>query len=126
MEMLPLTLAAFDAESAAFDRDVARTGEIDVFCSASDWCLPAHHAFGPAREAWIFRGDHGWLALMRARLSDGTRVLQPLEAVWGLSTPCIGAAPAALAGDVADLLASREAAWDLAVLTGLVPSGAMW
>lgn len=125
-DMRPLTLEALDAKSAAYDRDVGRTGEIDACCSSSAWVIPAHQAFGGHRKPWIFHGDCGWLALARADQADGTRILQPLEPVWGLASPCIGGAPAPLATEVADLLASREEEWDLAVLTGLVPGGALW
>lgn len=126
MGMRPLTLEEFDARSAEFDRDVLRTGGIDAFCSASDWIVPAHHAFGPDREPWIFRGGAGWLALMRARQPDGARVLQPLEPAWGLASPCVGGAPAALAAAIVDLLRARAGEWDLLLLTGLVPGGALW
>jgi hypothetical protein len=126
MAMLPVSFEALDAASAAFDHDVARTPGIDPSCSASDWVIPAHQAFGAGREDWIFRGGAGWVALMRARLEDGTRALQPLEAVWGFASPCIGAEPDALAADLAALLDSRGREWDLALLTGMVPDSSVW
>jgi hypothetical protein len=126
MDTQSLSFEAFEAQSAAYDRDVAGTAGIDGCCSASDWIIPAHHAFAPGREAWIFRGDHGWLALARNRQRDGMRVLLPLEPVWGFASACIGGAPRALAADVVDLLGSRAKEWDALLLTGLAPGSPLW
>ena len=88
--MRALGLDDLDAESAAFDAEVARCADIDHFCSSSDWGLPAAQALMPDREPFIRAGDHGWLAMMAARHPVGI-VLEPLEAMWALGCPLVAA-----------------------------------
>ena len=116
-----LTFEQLDAASAAFDHDVLRSDDLDRFCSASDWVLPAARTLMPPTEPWIRRGEHGWLALVRHTESRHT-VLQPLESLWGLACPLVGGEPglAALAHEAAAIL-GVEAADDVLALSGLVP-----
>src|SRR5690606_36982962 len=89
--MHALTPRELSAEAARFDAAALATPEIDSFCSALAWSLSAHEAFAPQRELVLRRADAGYIALALAHDLDGTRVLQPLEAIWGLGSPVVGA-----------------------------------
>lgn len=119
--MEPLDLAAFDAAADDFDAAVLRSRGIDHFCSSSAWILPAHHALMPPREPWLRRGEQGWVALAH-RTEGHVRYLQPLEAMWGLASPLLGAGDDV---EVRDLVAEFAAAcfadpsWNLLLLSGV-------
>jgi CelD/BcsL family acetyltransferase involved in cellulose biosynthesis len=98
--MIPLSLSDLERESASYDARVAESPDIDHFCSSSDWSLPAASGLLPGRAPWIRRGDHGYAALMVAEHAWGP-LLQPLEAMWGLGCPLVGADPVALALELA-------------------------
>lgn len=117
--MEALTLEAFERASDEFDLAVRQSRDIDLFCSASDWIIPAHHAFSPRREPWLWRGDAGFAAFMCATESSGARVLQPLEPAWGFACPIIGAEPALIARDVVATFAAQPEL-DAMLITGLV------
>ncbi|HEX2568868.1 MAG TPA: GNAT family N-acetyltransferase [Polyangia bacterium] len=128
--MEPLDLAAFDAVADEYDRAVARSRDLDHFCSSSAWILPAHEALMPPREPWLRRGEHGWVALARAA-EGNVRYLQPLEAMWGLASPLVGAGDGGGPGpgDVVEVcgLAAEfaaacfaDAGWNLLLLSGVL------
>jgi hypothetical protein len=62
-------------------------------------------------------GDAGLVALA-CRVRDGARIIESLEATWGLGSPLIGRNPDALAGALLAILAARSD-WDLAIVPGL-------
>lgn len=117
--MEALELAEFDRRSAHFDALVAQTPDIDHFCTSTDWILPAARALMPPRSPWLFRGDHSWIALMRAQHPEGWYYLEPLESMWGLACPVVGADPARTATELSGLLTGHERSWSLCVLSGL-------
>lgn len=104
--MTELTLAELDRESPAFDRAVLASGDIDHFCSSTDWGVPAAEALLPGRPTLIARLEGGYLAMAQASHPGGT-VLQPLEAMWGLGCPVVGADAFGLARQIASLLERR-------------------
>ena len=60
---------------------VDRQRGIDRFCSRSEWILPFHLAFRPAREIHVYRRGDSWLALAadqrhRDRAQQHTRYRQ--------------------------------------------------
>ena len=115
-------LAALRDAPDAFDDAVAASPDIDRFCSSSAWILAAHDALMGERDPWIWRADHGWLALARRRRDDGGVVFEPLELAWGLASPLVGPAPAALARELI-ALAVADDNWDAMLLAGLVEGG---
>ncbi|MEM6731298.1 MAG: GNAT family N-acetyltransferase [Myxococcota bacterium] len=117
-----MSLEAFERHRGHFDGLVAKTPDIDGFCSSTDWVVPAHHALMPERDARIWRGDEGYLALSLAVAEDGRRFLQPLEAAWCLACPLIGSNTDALAKRSAQLLHAVRESFDLALLCGLTPN----
>ena len=117
--MESLTLAELEGRAAAFDQAVAATPAIDHFCSSSDWILPAHAAFMPPREPWLFHGAEGYVAMMRGLHPQGWSYIEPLESVWGLACPLIGPTCRPLVEAFTDLCRRREAAWEVAVVSGV-------
>ena len=118
----PVDLAAVRDAPDEFDAAVAVSPGIDRFCSSSAWILAAHDALMGERTPWLWRTEHGWLALARRSRSDGGVVLEPLELAWGLASPLIGARPVALARELL-AVAAGDAGWDAMLLAGLVEDG---
>lgn len=117
--MQQLSFEELDAESVAFDRAVMATPAIDLYCSSSDWILPAHAAFAPHQTSFVWRTDGGYLAL--ALDHQAQRVLMPLELSWGFPSPLIGESPETLAIELTMVLGSERQHWDVAALGGIVP-----
>lgn len=118
----PLSLHELDEQRGEYDRLVARTPDIDGFCSSTDWILPAHHALMPERETRIWRSEDGYFATTLAVADDGRRFLQPLEAAWCLACPLVGEKTDSLAKRAAQLLHTERESFDLALLCGLTPN----
>jgi hypothetical protein len=122
-----ISFEELDAAAGAFDAAVASSGDLDRFCSSTAWALPAALALPPRGEPFVWRGEHGWLALAR-RDEPTVTVLSPLEAMWGLSCPLVGGgedevAIARLAREAAAVL-DGEAPEALIALSGLYPQTA--
>jgi hypothetical protein len=109
-----LTLDELDQESQAFDALVCEAGDVDRFCSSTDWILPAARGLMPGRASWLRRGEHGYAALMRTEHA-GQVWLEPLEAMWGLACPLIGD-PVPLALELTLALRDSPAASHAAVM----------
>jgi hypothetical protein len=120
--MEPLSLADFDRHAAEFDRTVAETPGVDGFCSSSMWIVPAAEALMQPRQAWMFRGHEGWVAMMRGQHHHGWRYIEPLEAMWGLACPLVGQDSGGLAAEFVDLCRQWDPHWDVLILSGL-PTG---
>jgi CelD/BcsL family acetyltransferase involved in cellulose biosynthesis len=125
-----LSLAELDDASPAFDAAVAASPDIDRFCSSSDWALPAARALMPAREPFVVTVgsgvEQGFVALMAARHTFGPTsvvVLEPLEAMWALGCPLVGAHPDALARELCAACAEAHPR-ALLLLSGLAPGSA--
>ncbi len=123
--MRRLDYAGLDALQPSFDDALARTPQIDRFCSSVDWVLPAQRAFAPEATPLIAHAPGvGTVALM-ALQAVGGRVAVPIEASWGLAAPFAGA-------DVAGLVALLDDLWgeahDLAALfvMGIAQGGPWW
>ena len=117
--MEPLTLDALDEEAEQFDARVAESRDIDRFCSSTDWVLPAALALQAGRAPWLRRGEHGYVALAQA--NQPGLVLEPLEAMWGLACPLVGADAQGLARELAAELRASRVRPDALVLCGLQP-----
>lgn len=113
------------ARDAEYDVAVKSTSGIDHFCSSSLWTLPALHHLLPETEPFIRRSPHGYLAFARRVQDNGARVLHPLEAVWALPSPLVGADPQAVASWLTETLAV-ETVWDAAIVTGIDPRSVLW
>jgi hypothetical protein len=117
--MRHLSFEDLDAESATFDATVAKTPEIDLYCSATDWILPAHTAFAPELQSFVWRTENGYLAF--AVQEQTQRILLPLELSWGFPSPLIGESPEKMVVDLALLLGGQRRTWKLCALGGIVP-----
>jgi len=115
----PLTLAELDARSAELDRAALEAPDIDRFCSSSSWVMPAAAALMPPGRPWLLAGADGFVAAILRRHA-GRRIVEPLEASWGLASPLVGPRAAPLASALLDLVRAREGEWDLLVLSGLL------
>ena len=115
MKQIPLEELAESSE--AFDEAV-----IDQFCSSTDWILPAMRGLMPKRESYVFEDQGCYWAFMRAPHPGGFSYLEPLEAMWALACPVVGADVGRLAAGVEHLCTQPKDAWRLMVLAGLPAS----
>ncbi|MCA9545831.1 MAG: GNAT family N-acetyltransferase [Myxococcales bacterium] len=121
-----LTFDGLDAQQAAFDAAVARTPEIDHFCSALDWVQPARAAFAPEAQPFVrTEPGVGTVALMQIEVTGG-RAVAPLEAGWGLAAPFAGPDAEGLMALLDAMLAEAEPAAHGVFLSGIVRGGALW
>lgn len=123
--MHALTLEELEHQADSFDELVATMPGIDHFCSSSAWILPAQAELMPPRAPWLFRGEHGYVAMMRGRHPDGWHYVEPLESMWGLACPLIGRASAALVTSFAELCRERLDDWEVALLSGIAPGSSL-
>jgi hypothetical protein len=107
------------ARSEAFDRRVAETEGVDRFCSSTDWVLPAHAAFHAEHVPWVYQAGDGFVALAQGLSPTVGRYLAPLEAMWGLATPFVGADQATVTAAAIVELERRADEWDTLWLSGL-------
>jgi hypothetical protein len=117
-----LSFADFEARAEAFDREVDRTPFVDRFCSASAWILPAREAFAPAAQPMVLELESGWLPLMVQPGHYGLTAL-PMEAMWGMGCPLVGADPQALVDELFEVLRRAPLPWQALYLTGIDPEG---
>lgn len=108
--------------SGAFDQLVARTPEIDGFCTSSDWILPAREAFSPTAAPFIIQCEAGIVALMRRPFAGVGEWACPLEVSWGLASPLVGADPEPLVDVMLGAVASTRGLRAVA-LCGLAVAG---
>lgn len=113
-------------DPSAFDAAVAATPGIDRYCSSSAWVLPAHDAFHADARPLVLRSEAGWAALGRSVAPTVGRYLAPLEAMWGLACPLVGANPTRLAQDFAAAAAARRGSWDTLWLSGVPLDGPLF
>ena len=93
--MEQLSVGELGACADAWDAAVARDPAVDPFCSRSAWQLSFHEAFAPARSLWLAREGDDQVVLARSEDERGA-VFEPLENMWQLGSPLIGAGAAAL------------------------------
>ncbi len=118
--MEPLGLTELAARADEFDAAVARSPQIDHFCSSSAWVVSAAETLMPARPSAIHVGQHGFFAAMQS-LHGEMPYFEPLELAWGLACPLIGGDVEALVDEVAHHLAHRRD-WIFCLVPG-VPAG---
>ena len=121
LPMRRIELAELTAGAAEFDRVAQAAPDVDAFCSSSAWIVSAHQAFHPEQEPWIWHDGQSWLVLAHAVSPDIGRYLAPMEAMWGLASPLISAAPAAFSFRCVEALRQVEDTWDALWLCGLKP-----
>lgn len=117
--MIRTDLAALEADAQAFDALAAATPKVDSFCTSSAWVLSAHEAFHPEQEPYVFRSDAGWLVLARGHAAGLGAYLAPLEAMWGLASPLVGADDAGLVTLCEEAVSAHGHAWDALWFCGL-------
>jgi hypothetical protein len=88
-----MSFGQLDAIRAGFDALVARTPEVDGFCTSSDWIAPAREAFSPTAAPFIVQSEAGVVALMRRPFAGVGEWACPLEVSWGLASPLVGPDP---------------------------------
>ena len=119
-----LTLAELEAQSERFDALALDSPDVDAFCSSTAWVVPAHKAFHPEQELFCYEGEFGYLALAQGEAPNLGTYLAPLEAMWGLASPLVGADSARLAIEAWRTLRGDHASWNALWLCGLSPHGA--
>ncbi len=106
------------ARADAFDAAVDRTPDIDRYCSACDWILPALGTLRPAGQPWIRHERGDWTALCLRRDHQGLRSIEALEASWGLACPFVGPRAHLVAMRFATEALGRAGEWDVLRLDG--------
>lgn len=112
--------------ATAFDQAVLASADIDRFCSSSHWIVPAQAAFHASHEAFVKPLDGGFCALTRGETAGLGRFYAPLEAMWGLACPVVGASAEALGREAAEALLAERERWDVLWLGGVKKDGALW
>jgi CelD/BcsL family acetyltransferase involved in cellulose biosynthesis len=123
-----LSFQDLEDRAEIYDAAVARTTRIDRFCTSSFWILPAVHCLLPASIAPLVATESeggSYVVLARSLEPDGSSVLHPLEATWGLASPLVGPdADAAVELFLSAVVSSPP--WRLALVTGLMKGSALW
>ncbi|AWV88219.1 GNAT family N-acetyltransferase [Bradymonas sediminis] len=119
--MLRLDTQQFKETIDAFDAQVAQTPDIDRFCSASCWILPAFETLSSEHQLWAWKATQtdGYVALCKGSHPRVGRYLQPLEASWGLASPIVGKNVAAVTDEFIAQAREISHSWDILFLTGI-------
>ena len=120
-----LTFEQLSSEATRYDEAVLRTPGIDHFCSSSFWILPAAEHLMTPGGPWVRRSDRAYVALARSDDGPHSSVLHPLEAMWALPSPLVGAEPEELSQFLLEALAN-DPGWGAVFLTGLHERSALW
>lgn len=112
--------------ATAFDRAVLASVDIDRFCSSTHWIVPARHAFHATHEVFVRPLGDGYCALTRGETAGLGRFYAPLEAMWGLACPIVGAPAETLGRQAAEVLLAERARWDVLWLGGVRRDGPLW
>ncbi len=120
--MKRISLKEFSGQSNSFDAAVLASGEIDLYCSSSDWVLPAVEALMPVREPWLYEDTGHYWAFMRGQHAEGFSYLEPLEAMWALACPAVGGDASVLAAGLEQLCRQPLRDWRVMLMAGL-PAG---
>ena len=104
-----------------FDQAVAKTPDIDHFCSASPWALSAFEALTPEHTLWVRKADEtqGYVALSKSYHPRIGTYLQPLEASWGLASPIVGEDVEAVTREFTMEARRADNDWDMLFLSGI-------
>ena len=117
--MQALDFAAFERAVDTYDDVVALGPDVDRFCSASHWILPAHGTVSAEGSPWVFRCDEGWIVLAIRHHRLHGRMIGPLETMWGFGCPFAGPDPTKLTQRFGEHLLEHREAWDSILLHGL-------
>lgn len=112
----------------AYDELVLATPDVDRFCTSGAWVRAADRHLHPPRDDALVADhvDGGRHVLALRRLTwTGLRILEPLEANWGLASPLVGPRLDVAAPRLAQHLLGATDAWDVLALSGL-PTRAPW
>ncbi len=117
-----LRLVDFERHAAEYDRLVARSPDVDPFCSSTAWVLAAHVAFARQRPVWLLRSPAGFVSFALGIQPGFGVVLEPLESVWGMACPFVARDPEGIVeGFLSAFLGARSG--PLPVLVGGVRQG---
>ena len=118
--MKHLSIEEFRERAEAFDSAVSQTPDVDVFCSTTAWTLSAWEAFHNRYRPWIREsGDGSYIAMLRGNLPPLGNYLTPMESMWGLACPFIGADITDHVPRIVDAFAEDEDNWEILLLSGL-------
>ncbi len=85
----------------------------------TSWILPAAEGLTRGNNPWVWRGEHGYVALVQDGIRRGVRCMRPLEGMWCFSAPLVGPEPELLAQEFVECCGENEASWDRLVLSGV-------
>ncbi len=108
----------------AFDDLVDRTGEVDRFCSSTDWIVPLHRRLGSGRVLVEVTPEAG-VALTRLPGRDRRALLCGLDAQWGFACPVVGPSVEAGVELIEQHLHQHRHDCQALLLPGVTPHGAL-
>ena len=120
-----LTLSELSACADQYDAAIAKTPDIDRFCSSAPWIVSAAQALLGEPEPFITQSPDGFVAMMIIEIADGMRAAVPLEIGWGLAAPFAGANPQALVAQLDQMWATRHTEVDALIVSG-IPNQSLW
>jgi len=118
-----LTLDELDRNAKEFDALVYQTPQIDTFCSASAWTIPAARTMLESADPFITRSEDGFVAMMLTPMSNGLQAAVPLEIGWGLAAPFAGPDQERLVAQLRRMWAEQSDRVNALIVSGIPASG---
>ncbi|MFN0027880.1 MAG: GNAT family N-acetyltransferase [Acidimicrobiales bacterium] len=110
--------------AAAYDELVDRTGEVDRFCSSTDWIVPLHQNFG-AGPVLAEVTPEAAVVLTRLPGRDRRALLCGLDVQWGFACPVVGPSVDAGVDLIERVLRDQRHDCQAVLLAGMVPDGTL-
>lgn len=107
---------------AILDKLVEESTDLDVFCSSSDWVVPAHAAFGQGDLRFRVddpRSPASATALLAVAAKGGKKLFCGLDPIWSYARPVVGRDVERSLAFLVEDLEGHPGDWDVLALTGV-------
>ena len=88
--MRAVTRDELERFAPVWDARVASDPDLDPFCARSAWSLSFHDGFEPDRPLYLLESPSACVILAESQRENSVGLLEPLENMWGFSSPLIG------------------------------------